>query len=158
MITTITQQTNLLALNATIEAVRAGESGRGFAVVANEVKDLARETASSAEDITHKVEAIQLSSQEAITAITEVSQIIHQVNDISHAVATSIKEQSAMTNEIAQNITEATEGSKDSTTAISGVATVTQNSLQQAKEVQDAAEGLVELAEQLQQLITGLKM
>ena len=49
VITTITQQTNLLALNATIEAARAGDAGKGFAVVAHEIKELSRETASSAE-------------------------------------------------------------------------------------------------------------
>ena len=57
-ITSIAQQTNLLALNATIEAARAGEAGKGFAVVANEVKELAKQTATATEDISEKIESI----------------------------------------------------------------------------------------------------
>ncbi len=59
LITNIAEQTNLLALNATIEAARAGDSGRGFTVVAGEVKELARETSASAEDITQRIKTIQ---------------------------------------------------------------------------------------------------
>ena len=59
VITSIAQQTNLLALNATIEAARAGEAGKGFAVVANEVKELAKQTATATEDISRKIQAIQ---------------------------------------------------------------------------------------------------
>ena len=50
-ITEISEQVNLLALNATIEAARAGEAGKGFAVVANEIKDLARQTATDTGEI-----------------------------------------------------------------------------------------------------------
>jgi methyl-accepting chemotaxis protein len=69
VITSIAQQTNLLALNATIEAARAGEAGKGFAVVANEVKELAKKTAKATEDISRKIEAIQIDTKAAVDSI-----------------------------------------------------------------------------------------
>ena len=78
MITSIAQQTNLLALNATIEAARAGEAGKKFAVVANEV-ELAKETAKATEDISRKIESIQLDTKDSVEAIGTISGIINQI-------------------------------------------------------------------------------
>ena len=80
VITSIAQQTNLLALNATIEAARAGEAGKGFAVVANEVKELAKKTAKATEDISRKIEAIQVDTKAAVESIGSISDVINQIN------------------------------------------------------------------------------
>ena len=62
----IAEQTKLLALNATIEAARAGESGRGFAVVANEVRNLADQSASAAEEITNSLAHMEYVTSHAV--------------------------------------------------------------------------------------------
>jgi methyl-accepting chemotaxis protein len=72
VITSIAEQTNLLALNATIEAARAGDAGRGFGVVASEVKELARKSAPSSDDIAKKVETIQADAGQAVVAISRI--------------------------------------------------------------------------------------
>ena len=153
VISDITQQTNLLALNATIEAARAGDSGRGFAVVAGEVKELAHETAVSAEDITLKIEAIQTSSQETANAMTEVAETTNQVSDLSAVIAAAITQQTQVTGEISRTMADTAHGSEEINRAIEEVATTAQHSSQRAAQVQQEAQELSALAEQLCQLV-----
>ena len=153
VITSIAQQTNLLALNATIEAARAGEAGKGFAVVANEVKELAKETARATEEIGQKIEAIQADTKAAVKAIGEVSEIINQVNDISSTIASAVEEQTATTNEIGRNVTDAARGTSEIAQNISHVAQATEETTSGARETQLASQALTEMAAQLQVLV-----
>jgi len=123
VITQIAAQTNLLALNATIEAARAGEAGKGFAVVASEVKDLAQETARATEEITRRVDAIQVDTTGAVVAIGQISTIIASINDFQLTIASAVEEQTATTNEMSRSVTEAATGSVEIASNIIGVAT-----------------------------------
>lgn len=158
VITSIAQQTNLLALNATIEAARAGEAGKGFAVVANEVKELAKETAKATEEIGQKIEAIQGDSKAAVTAIAEISAIINQINDVSSTIASAVEEQTATTNEIGRNVSEAAKGTTEIARNITGVATAAQDTTEGALKTQKAAVALSEMAQTLQALIGQFKL
>ncbi len=156
-ITSIAAQTNLLALNATIEAARAGEAGKGFAVVANEVKELAKETARATEEISGKIEVIQADSHRAVDAISEVTSVINQVNDISGAIAAAVEQQTATTNEIGRNVQQAAKGTGEIAQSISAVARSTKEAAQGARETQKAAQVLTELSASMQRILNGFR-
>jgi len=116
LISAIAHQTNMLALNATIEAARAGgEVGKGFAVVAYEVNLLANQTAAATQEISTKVKAIQAATIEAHDSFNHVTESIQELGEISNAIAASIDEQRASTEEIATAIHIAADKSRDVT-------------------------------------------
>jgi len=118
----IADKTNLLALNATIEAASAGEAGKGFAVVAGEIKELANQSAQSADDIARRIEGIQFETNEAVTVINAVSDIIAQINESINSISIHVGQQTKASNEIASNVAQANVGTKRVAQSVSEVA------------------------------------
>jgi methyl-accepting chemotaxis protein len=142
LITAIAEKTNLLALNATIEAARAGEAGKGFAVVASEVKSLANQTASATEDISAQVASIRSATSGAVNAITSITTLIDELNTISRTISDAVGQQGEATHEIARNVQEAANGTRDVSRYIGDVTAASAETGQAAGTVLTEAEGL----------------
>jgi len=151
VITGIAHQTNLLALNATIEAARAGDAGRGFAVVAKEVKELAKGTENATDEVSQRIEAIRRDTREGVAAIAEIATVTKEINQISHAIATAVEQQTATTNEMGRNLAEAAEIAATIAAGMSGLTEAARSTSMGATQT-DAA--IVNLNQTLSQLRT----
>ena len=147
LISDIAGQTNLLALNATIEAARAGEAGKGFAVVASEVKSLANQTAKATEDIASQIGAIQAATSESVTAIEGIVGTIGQISEIATAIASSVEEQGAATQEISNSVQQAAQGTQEVSNTIQTVTQAAQESGESAGQVKEASNELSQQSE-----------
>ncbi|WP_300972942.1 methyl-accepting chemotaxis protein [Sphingomonas sp. LHG3406-1] len=93
----IAVQTNMLAVSGSVEAARSGEAGRGFALVSDDIRKLARDSSTGAEQIRDVIDGMRdqiadlRRDLDQIAAISEVeaarnSRIIEQLADVGARV------------------------------------------------------------------------
>ncbi len=157
LITAIAEQTNLLALNATIEAARAGDAGKGFAVVANEVKELAKQTASATENIGEKIAGVQNDTKKTVDAIGAIHNVVSEINDIQTGITSALEQQMAVTQAISRDVAEAAQSSTNIPANLSGLADDARIPVEAGREIGSAATHLSLMTSELKELIKHFK-
>lgn len=144
-------QTNILALNAAVEAARAGEQGRGFAVVAAEVRSLAQRSAAAAKEIKTLIE-------DSVDKVKDGSKLVEEAGHTTQEIVTSIKRVTDIMAEISAASVEQSSGIEQVNTAITQMDDVTQQNAALVEQAAAAAESLEEQAQQMVQVVTRFKL
>ncbi|MBF0573162.1 MAG: hypothetical protein HQK69_05315 [Desulfamplus sp.] len=143
----IMAQTHVLALNANIEAVKAGSAGRGFAVIAKEVGNLAKQTATMSEEITHVVDQILAKIPLSVSSIETVEEVVRKMNSITLSINDLMVEQTQMMGTMNEHMNEANQNSEQITKRMDEVVSYSYSTLEEIEKSQNAGKNIESIAE-----------
>src|SRR5882672_11444484 len=105
------------------------------------IAEIGRQVAQSTE-ISEQIAAIQSASDQTVTAIKNVVDVITEIDQIGTAIASAIEEQGSATKEISRSVQEAARGTQEVNSNISGVQQAADDTGAAANHVLGAAEQL----------------
>jgi methyl-accepting chemotaxis protein len=148
-VTDIAEQTNILALNASIEASRSGQQGQTFRVVATEVKKLAEQSKSAAQNVREMLREVQtatsglvLVAEECSKGVAVASKVIARADESIAALAETIDTASHAASQIAASAVQQATGTAQIHQAMKQISAVTVQNLSSTRQMEQAARDL----------------
>lgn len=155
----VTEKTNLLALNAAIIAAQAGKHGKGFSVVADQIKKLADKTATSTQDISELINAVQEGSalasermEEGFQAVEDGVNLAFQAGQVLEQIEKSANTSSGMVKQIATATEEQAKTSKRVTEAVESIAQRIDQIALATREQSKGSELIIRATEEMREL------
>ena len=161
----LAQQSNLLAVNASIEAAKAGEQGKGFAVVASEVKSLADQSKQATMQVRAILTDIQKATGAAVLATEQGSKAVEtgvlqsqQAGEAILLLSDSVEDAAQSATQIAATSQQQLVGMDQVAQAMESIKQASSQNVGGARQLEDAARGLMELGNRLKSQVEKFKV
>jgi NO-binding membrane sensor protein with MHYT domain len=157
----LADQINNLALNAAIETTRSGEQDRDIATLARLVRDLGQQAKEATRQVRQILSEIQTSTRSAVEVTDEGSRrveagvrLVTETGQMIHEIAAEVESGAQANVQMAAAAQQQTLGMQQIAQAMTAIQQAMTQTLLGTRQAEQAAQGLLSLAQSLQQSIT----